>query len=1047
MPKSNYTQSISNILLKLNAEGNSELQHIQKTVNNLNQKENKLVESEKKLVKGEQNYITYEVRDVVGYDIYLRRLLNDYVKNHAEEKNDTLSAVSQAFDEVDKKCQEDEKVYSKEINSSAYCFQIRALQVVEAENMADRLANDNSIEDPAQRNSVVEQNMESYAFGAAKIAYLIKLNNEFQNADSPEWKKEILDEINSDSLDDNVKEYIKNDPIGKSIHEYAGRKFGEKIKKGDDVGVKYFSYLIPSIIADATHDFVQKRYNEAFYDYDKPNLSQEEKDRIEKIADDLDECYGIQKYINTDYSNHLAEHIYYDTEDIRIRSKIYGDIKQMDFLEDAKATGEKVEDKKVEDKKEDRKEDKIIEDENRIKDYESAKEELERLKLRKKEVDDKLKANEYSHKLSGVELSGYLRDTTNLGQEIAQLDKHINEKYPDIIKKESEKIKEAENVKESEKAKNQQDRLVISEEVKKAFEEEKQKEIQKDIENYNNIMNLDNSPENIKKKEFELSNRYLKEMRRRNGSKDYDYSLNSKKQEIVKRKPIVDFNYSNAILALGEKLSQNKVSTQEYMEGLTTLTYNNILKSKYSARKAPKRKNRDYLYKKDQPKVEENINNINEEKISIINEEKISIGNEEKNNASVVVKKTKKKPSKPKFEEEPEIEEIKEVEEVEEIKQNNIKPEDKKEDKKEEKNKEKNEEKNEDKIQENINENIINLGRSSKISEKSKISNNRMSGIIDIDESSDNSSDLGDNFSAVLTKGQMIKILENGNKGVWGGTEQYDNILKELKAIDEVIDNDQELINRKRDLILDMNHYISRKHDEKYESERKGGKENANSKKRRLALEKVRENLIQEIRRNEANYGAPDRSVRDIIHEMQYATWDKKAVGTSKFFEKVTRKLVEMDKKRNDPDVDRKTVLQEEMKVLNDMNQYIGTRRSKYVDKKGDYKFNFPNNKNNNKKRVEPISASERRFKIMLQSYEKLADVFAKDFEKERSPQEVEKIKETFGKANRAYKLNIQASKEPSPNSQLNQNRQTQKGKKKTTETVNEGKKTTIGKK
>ena len=981
MPKSNYTQTISNILLKLNAEGNSELQHIQKTVNTLKNKENSLIKGEEKLEKGQKDYIAYEVRDVVGYDIYLRRLLNDYVKNHAKEKDDTLSAVSQAFDEVDKKCQEDEKVYSKEINSSAYCFQIRALQVVEAENMADRLANDNSIKDPAQRNSVVEQNMESYAFGAAKIAYLIKLNNEFQNADSPEWKKEILDEINSDSLDDNVKEYIKNDPIGKSIHEYAGRKFGEKIKKGDDVGVKYYSYLIPSIIADATHDFVQKRYNEAFYDYDKPNLSQEEKDRIEKIADDLDECYGIQKYINTDYSNHLAEHIYYDTEDIRIRSKIYGDIKQMDFLEDEKVEDKKVDDKKVDDEKiADKKEDKIIEDENRIKDYESAKEELERLKLRKKEVDDKLKANEYSHKLSGAELSGYLRDTTNLGQEIAQLDKHINEKYPDIIKKESEKINEAE--------KGHQDNFVISEEVKKAFEEEKQKEIQKDIENFNKIMNLDNSPENIKKKELELSNRYIKEMKRRYGSKDYDYSLNSKKQEIVKRKPIVDFNYGNAILSLGNKFSQQKISSKEYFEGLNTLTYNNNLKSKYSARKAPERKNRDYLYKKDQPKVEENLNEIKEENINIINEEKI----------------------------------------------NNI-----------------NEEKNEDKIQENINENIIDLGRSSKISEKSKKSNNRMAEIIDIDDSldngSDNSSDLGNNFSAVLSKGQMIKILENGNKGVWGGTEQYDNILKELKAIDEVLDNNQELINRKRDLILDMNHYISRKHDEKYESERKGGKENANSKKRRLAMEKVRENLIQEIRRNEANYGAPDRSVRDIIHEMQYATWDKKAVGTSKFFEKVTRKLVEMDKKRNDPDVDRKTVLQEEMKVLNDMNQYIGTRRSKYVDKKGDYKFNFPNNKNNNKKRVEPISASERRFKIMLQSYEKLADIFAKDFEKERSPQEFEKIKEIFGKANRAYKLNIQASKEPSPNNQMNQNRQAQKGGKKTTETVNEGKKTTIGKK
>ncbi len=47
MPKSEYTQSISNILLKLKSEGNPELQHIQKTVNNLNQKENKLVESEK----------------------------------------------------------------------------------------------------------------------------------------------------------------------------------------------------------------------------------------------------------------------------------------------------------------------------------------------------------------------------------------------------------------------------------------------------------------------------------------------------------------------------------------------------------------------------------------------------------------------------------------------------------------------------------------------------------------------------------------------------------------------------------------------------------------------------------------------------------------------------------------------------------------------------------------------------------------------------------------------------------------------------------------
>ena len=631
MPKSKYTEQIAK-LLKIKSGNNQDLKNIQEQIKILQENEKKLVEEEKAAKKKKEEVNPNYVKQVKGSNAYIRGLLNEYLVNHGETADEVYNYIYEAYKETIKKCEEDNLLYPQEKYKVTSDMQITGLMDAEINGLKLKLKEDEKILDRDQLNATLDQKKDSYAFSIAKIAYLSKLSNEWKDADSPEWKQDIINEIYSDNLNENVKNFIEKDPLGKHIYEYSKTKLNadlmnshlenldlneeqmQKAKMQSKAGV-YFPGFIVKTIAEATHDYAEQRYFEGYFDYDKPNLSREEKDKIAEIADDMQECHDLISNLDSNYTEGFENDFIFDAKDIRIRGKVYGDYQPVGFLDDAK-----------------------IAEQKRPAEYKAYKKRIEEITKTQKAVDEKLQAHEKTQNLPPEELRNLLRQTSDIKDEIEKTNKLINEKYKDL---EEDYLKKSDN-----------GRLSIDE-VEKAAEKNDQ-QIENEAKKFNDIMKLDNSLENIEKKKAAIAEQRKKEIQRRKESDKYEKITYGDNEERYERKAeIVDF--MGGMMKLGTALTEKKISDVEYITNLNTLNANIAIGNKYNAKTQRKRKERtnlkeagkeytaylegvikgkdpeipSFLKPKNQqaPVKEENQNEIKEENINEIKEE---IKNEKK---------------------------------------------------------------------------------------------------------------------------------------------------------------------------------------------------------------------------------------------------------------------------------------------------------------------------------------------------------------------------------------------------------------------------------
>ena len=571
MPKSKYTEQIAK-LLKIKAGNNQDLKDIQEQIKILQENEKKLVEEEKAAQKKKEEVNPNYVKQVKGSNAYIRGLLNEYLVNHGETADEVYNYIYEAYKETIKKCEEDNLLYPQEKYKVTSDMQITGLMDAEINGLKLKLKEDEKILDRDQLNATLDQKKDSYAFSIAKIAYLSKLSNEWKDADSPEWKQDIINEIYSDNLNENVKNFIENDPLGKHIYEYSKTKLNadlmnshlenldlneeqmQKAKMQSKAGV-YFPGFIVKTIAEATHDYAEQRYFEGYFDYDKPNLSREEKDKIAEIADDMQECHDLISNLDSNYTEGFENDFIFDAKDIRIRGKVYGDYQPVGFLDDAK-----------------------IAEQKRPAEYKAYKKRIEEITKTQKAVDEKLQANERTQNLPPEELRNLLRQTSDIKDEIEKTNKLINEKYKDL---EEDYLKKSDN-----------GRLSIDE-VEKAAEKNDQ-QIENEAKKFNDIMKLDNSLENIEKKKAAIAEQRKKEIQRRKESDKYEKITYGDNEERYERKAeIVDF--MGGMMKLGTALTEKKISDVEYITNLNTLNANIAIGNKYNAKTQRKRKERTNL--------------------------------------------------------------------------------------------------------------------------------------------------------------------------------------------------------------------------------------------------------------------------------------------------------------------------------------------------------------------------------------------------------------------------------------------------------------------
>ena len=948
MPKSKYTKEIANKLLKINSAGNPELEEIQNEIKSMQQAEEALLDMEKKVAKNSKSNVEIPIKaqPVFGTDIKLRRLMNSYISKHAKNQDAAYNAVFQAYGSVVEKCKEDEVNFNEAKLNTYRPMAVSGFTDLEVQNLAKNVYGCVKITGDykkSAKDSEDEYNKrkDEFVFDAMKIAYLSKLGEEYRRADNDEWKKDIINELYSDNLDENVQKFIENDPMGKHIHEYLSKNMTYKsfvTSFHSDGTEKDYSFAdrVRDVIGEALYDYAQVKYNDHYYDYDKPNLTDEEKKTIENVANEIDKTSVILKNVSSKKTANLKDDIVFDTMDIKIRANIYGKPQSME-----EAPEVKDENKEARERRES---------------YLAEQNKLVQLRELKEKTDRALLDNESTHRMSPEELRDNIKKTTDIEKMIGESTKLINDNFADLVK-EDELRKDPKYIEEQAKKAGYNS---IEREADPEIAGKMKNIIENDIKAYENVKKNGNTHE----RELFFAERKQREIQRRKNNPDYTVTeVNGK--EVIKRNEIFQLSaeeYSKEVMETTQQMAQGKINVVEWNKKLNNLKYNNDLNIKY--------KQTGEIQRSDRSDLKEAGHQMDAYIKSLVN------GN-----------KNVPEPDFMKKEEEgPKVEEVPKKEEEGP--------------KKEEapKNKEEN--------QENIvlEEEDSFLGRNSNIDRSSKI----------VFEDPDN--DLNR-----MTMQQMIKSLKNGEKGVWGGTEQYSNIYKELEKIKKSEDNLelsgnqdkkawQEIINRKRDVLMDMDHYIARKYDEKNANK---GYERENSKKRRELMEKVRDSLTKDVKAAEKKYGAPDRSMRDIIHEMEYAVRDKRQVGTSKYFEEVTRDLKDLNVQK-EAGADKKTIVKLESSTLDKMNKYLYSRKPQYLNKQKEYNFSFGEHQNNKGKPSEPFGASERRFKVMLQSCEKLANILVEDLA-EVNPQKSAQLSDFLKNMNVDLKLNIKTEPQKAP--------------------------------
>lgn len=253
-----------------------------------------------------------------------------------------------------------------------------------------------------------------------------------------------------------------------------------------------------------------------------------------------------------------------------------------------------------------------------------------------------------------------------------------------------------------------------------------------------------------------------------------------------------------------------------------------------------------------------------------------------------------------------------------------------------------------------------------------------------------------DIHKGLVSLGAGVASLKAADKGVWGGSKEYDNIIESLKAIQDLEEYQDKnadtfepsdinarmttLLAAKKQLAVQMKHYLSRKNEEKEAAEARGKAENQNSAFRRETMENVMGLLEEHIQADEESMGIDkrDKIYEDMSYELRYLADKYKKEPRLKSLAN-TFDRIESDIPENIPAED---LLRRTQECLNYMISTISRTKDENVKKE------------------------------MKELVNKLGDHFVKNIA-EYKPEALEGIKESFNKNNELLGTSVNTSPKP----------------------------------
>ncbi len=258
-------------------------------------------------------------QDHMGKNIRLRKEMNDYLADNAEKKGDPeYQAVLEGYRLLTQKCEEDVKKYDEAVFNGA--LQAERERIREAEKQAE-------LEDS-------ELPSKEITGSAMKQIYIMMLKDEYVEADLQEkmgqgdqkteagaWKKEILDELYSDQLDQQVERFTREDPLGKRL--YAKMK---EVEGKNQLPLKQrISYAFSTLGLELLNEYhlsiAGEKNPEKLGNEDKTGSRQiiSDLDRLKSVGDRLGVNTEIMDVTQIKFQNNLCGK-YNDTYDRLIES-------------------------------------------------------------------------------------------------------------------------------------------------------------------------------------------------------------------------------------------------------------------------------------------------------------------------------------------------------------------------------------------------------------------------------------------------------------------------------------------------------------------------------------------------------------------------------------------------------------------------------------------------------------------------------------------------------------------------------------------------------
>ncbi len=856
----------------------------------------------------------------------LRNDMNNFLAGNISMKGSPVyKAVSEGYKMLLGKCEEDQKEYGDRVFDAAIYDEKHRYE--EMENRAE--IEDKELSPRDMTDSIMKQ------------AYITMLKNEYIEAESMEklgndegagqWKEEILEELYSDNLDERVKKFAQEDPIGKKLYDnLVSLENGQTYSFYRDDKISYAFNLMGADFLKEYGLLGKKKLEKKLIDEKSKNdinLLKESIDRDEQIEEEYRK--DLRPLTDTmDRAKKLGEKMLgkslniLDASDIKYNDKLYGEYD--DTYDRLMKDVEEREARKV-------REAARLEEENKI------NKELEEKKAEISKIEEDIKNEAVKKQKAQVEQANIMKNTAAFEHANEVVDIKELKSFQIMLKNIDDKINDATN---------SINRLNIS--------KDKVGTELKEIEDRKNI--IKERLENERKQEAEqIEKRKIEEeVEKRFGAKSLEEG--KIKIGILNKTEITDSNTGKKQTEY-ERIPYITISLPKRMNLLTLLNQQKITKEEYNK-----------AFDAEKANVEWDIHNN-------------SVTPPQRRDRTGVKKEVGRR--------------ILGGEIVKSTMQEEAKAEEK----------------------------SVNI----------QMSDDAMKEVKDLMPKEDFGRQADRSLVKPLSIGALITSLDNAQKGVFGGTEEYDNLivtLKELKRIKENFEtqkphmtgdklkrNQAALLHEERYLAELMKHYINRKEDEREKAIEHGGKERANSKMRRETVQSALDNLKLHMQEAEDALGLPrgrDRLFENVEAELKYTDirGGISRVLDLKILNSMRKKAVNL-REGTENGMSANDRMRQEKDLVNDMLDFLVKYKERFSGSSG-FMFSIDGGKDG--KIAEPRHDEMRAYQTVIKAYKEVSQQLLKDIAIYNTD-ELEKVKEQYKTNNEALGIYVNTDIQPVANS------------------------------